>query len=57
MKKLKNTPKNSYRVKLLHEFDLLESREDMKEVLEYARFIKQLEKLNNQQNKSPIKIQ
>lgn len=57
MKKLKNNPKNLYRVKLLHEFDLLKSRESMQEVLEYTRFIKQLEKLNNQQNKSPIKIQ
>jgi len=57
MKKLKNTPKNSYRVKLLHEFDLLKSREAMQEVLEYARFIKHSEKLNYQQNKSPIKIQ
>jgi len=57
MKKLKNTPKNSYRVKLLHEFDLLKSREAMQEVLEYARFIKQLEKLNDQQNKALMKIQ
>lgn len=57
MKKLKNTPKNSYRVKLLHEFDFLKSKEAMQEVLEYAQFIKQLEKLNNQQNKSSIKIQ
>jgi len=29
----------------------------MKEVLEYARFIKQIEKLNHQQNTSPMKIQ
>ena len=29
----------------------------MKEVLEYARFVQQLEKLNYQQNKSPTKIQ
>jgi len=57
MKKLKNNPKNFYRVKLLHEFDFLKSEEAMQEVLEYTRFIKQLEKLNNQQKKSPIKIQ
>ena len=57
MKKLKNNPKNLYRVKLLHEFDLLKSREAMQEVLEYARFIKQLEKLNDQQNKALMKIQ
>ena len=57
MKKLKNNPKTLYRVKLLHEFDLLKSRESMQDVLEYTQFIKQLEKLNDQQNKSPIKIQ
>lgn len=57
MKKSTKTPKNFYRVRLLHEFDLLKSREAMQEVLEYARFIKQLEKLDYQQNKPPIKIQ
>lgn len=45
MKKSNKTPKNFYRVKLLHEFDLLKSREAMQEVLEYAQFVKQLEKL------------
>jgi len=50
MKELNKNPKYHYLVKLFQEFDLLKSKESMDEVLEYTRFIRQLEKLNYQQN-------
>jgi len=60
MRKPKKNPKNFYQLKLLHEFDLLKSKEAMQEVLEYTRFVreeeKELEKLNYQKNTSLTKM-
>ena len=60
MRKPKKNPKNFYRLKLLHEFDLLKSKEAMQEALEYTRFVreeeKELEKLNYQKNTSLTKM-
>jgi len=60
MEKLNKNPKNQYRIKLLREFDRLESKEAIQEVLEYARYVreeeKELQKLNYRQNTSFSKI-
>lgn len=44
MKKINKNPRYYYKIKLLQEFDQLKDPESQLEVLEYTRFIKDLEK-------------